>query len=128
MVNRFLFSVLLVLCFAGSALAGVDGPAIPSIEGKGVDAETNDTFGSGLSTIASPIFWVSDDSAVNSGTLLNDTVGVLIDTGDEACARIGMNCIETYTFAVGGGSGDEVVDSACSTDLADTTIALSFCN
>lgn len=122
MKNR-LFAFLAILFIAGVAFAGSTGnKLIPTIEGKGIPFETNMGIAAGAGRVAVPIFWVSDDTAVD------DITGVALDTGDEACAVFAMDCVEVYTFAVGGGSGDEVVDSACNTDLANTTIALAFCN
>lgn len=117
-VYAAIFGALLVTGLIG-AVAG--NPLIPLVDGRGVVAETNNTFSAGYSTIMAPIFWVSDDSN------LNETTEVAVDTGDEACAVVAMDCAATYTFSHAGASGDEFTASTCATDLADTTVALSFC-
>jgi hypothetical protein len=121
-MGKNLFAFLMTLLVAGSAFAGSTGDVdIPTIQGKGVAVETNNTFGAGTSTIMIPIVWVSDDTAVN------ETTGVAVDTGDEACAVVAMDCADVVSFDEAGASGDEFTASACNTDLADTTRAIAYC-
>ena len=113
--------------FLGALLATVligavaGNPLIPLVDGRGVVAETNNTYSAGYSTVMAPIFWVADD------TNISETTEVAVDTGNEACAVMAMDCAATHIFTVGGGSGDEFTASTCATDQADTTVLLSFC-
>ena len=70
-----------------------------------------------LHKLATITYFVNDDAAT-----------VNIDTGTEACANIGMDCVDVYTLVVAGASGDELLDVTCATDNADGVISLAFCN
>lgn len=104
-------------------IAAVPGnPLIPLVNGRGVVAETNNTYSAGFSTILAPIFWVSDDSNVN------ETTGVAVDTGNEACAVVAMDCADTVIYEpFAAGDASELSDSTCATDQTNTRILLSFC-
>jgi hypothetical protein len=113
---------VLGLLLGGLLGAVSSSPLIPLVNGRGVAAETNNTFGAGSSTIMVPIAWVSDDSNVN------ETTDVLVDTGNEACAVVAMDCAITYTIEIAGADdADDLTPSTCATDIANTKRALSFC-
>lgn len=123
MRNFILSLVAALVLLPGLAFAGTTGdPDVPTVEGKGIIAEPGEAGGAGESFVGTVIFWESDDSAAYGGP-----TGAVIDTGTEACAVFAMSCFDTYTIVVGGGAGDELLDSTCATDLANNTLALSFC-
>lgn len=119
---RAILAAVAVIGLATYAFAGVDTPEMPTIEGLGIFAETGVDITAGDGFVGLPIFWESDDSGPYTGP-----TGAVIDTGAEACAVFGLSCAETYTFAVGGASGDEFTDVTCTTDQADGVISMSFC-
>lgn len=121
---------LLALFVAAPAFAGVDGPDIPSVEGKGVVAEpgvdSDGTIGSGAGTpfVGIPVFFEADDTAAYTGP-----TGATLDTGDEVCAVFGLSCATVFTLNSAGASGDEITDAqvACTTDNADGVYGLAIC-
>lgn len=119
---KFYFLGLAAVLVAGVALAGVDGPNIPSTEGKGIVVETNNTFSGTTSTGTFVVYVVTEETAVN------ETTGVAVDTGTEACAIWGADCVDVWLPDPAGGAGDELVDSTCATDQADQIDMLVFCS
>lgn len=115
-----LMAVLSLTAFTLGAVSG--NPLIPLVNGRGVAAETNNTFGTGYSTVMVPIAWVSDDSNVN------ETTEVAVDTGAEACAVVAMDCALTYVIEqAGADDGDDLVPSTCATDQTNQRKVMSFC-
>ena len=97
-------------------------PLIPLVSGRGVAAETNNTFGTGYSTVMVTLAWVSNDTNVN------ETTEVAVDTGAEACAVAAMDCAITYQIQPSGdGDAQDLLLSTCSTDQTDASKNLSFC-
>ena len=119
---RFLITLSAILAFAGSAWAGADTPEMPTIDGKGIIAETGVGTVADDGTVATVVFFESDDTGAYTGP-----TAAVIDTGDEACAVYGMTCLDVYIMDPAGGTGDELTDSACDTDQTDEVLALAFC-
>lgn len=118
--ETLLMAALLLAAFTMGAVS--DNPLIPLVNGRGVAAETNNTFGTGYSTVMVAIPWVSDDSNVN------ETTEVAIDTGTEACAAVAMDCAITYQIQpAGAGDAQDLLLSTCGTDQTDQRKLLSFC-
>jgi hypothetical protein len=117
------FSLLMAaLLFAFTLGAISDNPLIPLVNGRGVAAETNNTLGTGYSTVMVTVAWVADDSNVN------ETTEVAVDTGDEACAVMAMDCAYTYRIQPSGdGDAQDLLLSTCSTDQTDAKKIFSFC-
>jgi hypothetical protein len=127
-MRNFILSLLAVLVIASPAFAGVDAADIPSIDGKGIVAETGiagDTLftGAGIPGIFIPVFFEADDTAAYTGP-----TAATIDTGTEACAVFALTCAAVFSFDDDGASGDEFVAvAACSTDNNDGVVALALC-
>lgn len=122
-MRNFLFALVAGLVLvSGVALAGVDAADIPSVNGKGFPAETGVNIATGKSFVGVVVVFEADDTAAYPGP-----TAATLDTGTEACAVYGMSCADVMTLDEAGASGDELAASACSTDLADDTLALAYC-
>ncbi len=107
--------VVLVLAIATAAYASI--PAgnvhqIYSISGRNYYVESNDD----LYKLAIVIYWEADDAAT-----------INIDTGDEVCANLGMDCVDTTIFDEAS-AGNEFTAALCDTDIDDGQPAFTYCN
>jgi hypothetical protein len=105
-MRRLLLCLLAALTVAGAAIAA-DSQSLYRLPGNSVLGET--------------------DSAATSVVIYTVVTGVANDTGTERCALIGFDCLDAVVFDEAGASGDEFTAADCSTDVADASVALTFC-
>lgn len=124
-MRNFLFSLVAGLVLVpGIALAGVDAADIPSVNGKGIAAETGEAGGAGESFVGVVIYLEADDTAAYGGP-----TGATLDKGDEACAVYGMSCFAVWTITTGADADITVDADGCTSDttIADNAESLVFC-
>lgn len=140
---------LFALFLAGGAVAGVLAANRPTLEGRNtvfgdvaatgtVDIPTYASvrgvvvgpdvaavaLGSGGATpfVGTVVFLEADDTAAYTGP----TANAALNTGEEACDVIGMDCAGLWTVTTGT-DADLAVVAACTTVVADGSQNLVFC-
>lgn len=80
----------------------------------------------GTNTDARPATFTETNSTVVMIPVFFIPTGDTNDTGTEVAALIGVDCQDVYAVAPAGGSGDELTDGDCSTDISNGAVGIMF--